>query len=155
MSTPKDLEWSDKFSTDIVSIDRQHQELLFLSQNLLSILSDENATLEDKQAAYHDLVDHAVEHFEYEERLMRNIGYPGLPVHVREHADLRNEIAGMTELVNKGESMEAWKGLASMVQVWVLRHIVHSDTKIREYIQRLDDEDFDFEAPKGERRARR
>lgn len=154
MSTPKELEWSDKFSTDIVSIDRQHQELLFLSQNLLSILSDENAALDDKQAAYHDLIDHAVEHFVYEERVMRNIGYPGLPHHVSEHDDLRKEITGMTELVNKGEGLESWKGLASMVQVWVLRHIVHSDTKIRKFIQRLDDDDIDADVPVGERRAR-
>ena len=140
MSTAKDLEWSDKFSTDIVSLDRQHQELLYLSQSLLSILSDEAATLEDKQTAYHDLVSHAVEHFDYEERVMRNIRYPDVAHHMQEHDDLRREIGEMTEQVNKGEHMEEWKGLASMVQVWVLRHIVHSDTKFREFIQRMDDD---------------
>lgn len=147
MSTVKDLEWSDKFSTDVVSLDRQHQELLYQSQNLLSVLSDETASLSDKQTAYHDLVDHAIEHFDFEERVMRNIRYPGLAEHMREHEDLRREIGAMTEQVNKGEHMEAWKGLASMVQVWVLRHIVHSDTKIREFIQRHDDDDFDDAFP--------
>lgn len=136
----KDLEWSDKFSTDIVSIDRQHQELLFLSQSLLNVLSDESASLANKQTAFADLVDHALAHFEYEERIMRNIGYPGIDRHFREHEDLRREIGAMAEGVMKGEGIEDWKGLVSLVQVWVLRHIVSSDSKFREYIQRDDDE---------------
>lgn len=89
----KELEWSDKFSTDIVSIDRQHQELLYLSQNLLEILSSDGSTLEDKQAAFGDLVEHALAHFDYEERIMFNIGYPGRDAHMKEHADLKTRLA--------------------------------------------------------------
>lgn len=136
----KSLEWSDKFSTDIVSLDRQHQELLFLSQNLLSVLSDMNVSLADKQAAFQDLVEHTVAHFAYEERIMRNISYPALIRHTKEHDDLREEMSSMTESVMRGEGIEDWKGLVSLVQVWVLRHIVASDTQFREYIQREDDE---------------
>ena len=71
--TSTELEWSDKFSTDVASIDRQHQELLYLSQNLLEELSSETTTLEEKQAFFTNLVDHALAHFEYEERIMQNI----------------------------------------------------------------------------------
>lgn len=137
----KDLEWSDKFSTDILSIDHQHQELLFLSQNLLNVLSDADATLADKQSALTDLVDHTIAHFDYEERVMRNIGYPGLERHMREHEDLRREISAIAESVKTGNDAGEWKGLVSMVQVWVLRHIIASDSKIREFIQRQDDDD--------------
>lgn len=136
----KSLEWSDKFSTDIVSIDRQHQELLFLSQNLLSVLNDMNVSLADKQAAFQDLVEHAVAHFTYEERIMRNIGYPALIRHTKEHDDLREEMSSMTETVMRGEGIADWKGLVSLVQVWVLRHIASSDTQFREYIQREEGE---------------
>jgi len=135
----KDLEWSDKFSTDVVSIDRQHQELLFLSQNLLNVLGNAQATLSEKQAAFKDLVDHALAHFDYEENVMRNIGYPGLDSHLHEHEDLRKEIGAMMESVMHGEGAEDWKALVSLVQVWVLRHIVSSDTKIREFIQHAED----------------
>ncbi|MFC1673182.1 bacteriohemerythrin [Pseudomonadota bacterium] len=141
----KELEWSDKFSTDIVSIDRQHQELLYLSQNLLEVLSSDTSTLEDKQAAFGDLVDHAVAHFDYEERMMFNISYPDREAHMKEHAELKNEVANMAETVMRGEGVEDWKGLASLVQVWVLRHIVASDTKFREYIQRDYGMEFDLE----------
>jgi len=136
----KSLEWSDKFSTDIVSIDHQHQELLFLSQNLLSVLSDLSVSLTDKQTAFQNLVEHTVAHFTYEERIMRNIGYPALIRHTKEHNDLREEMSSMTETVMRGEGIEDWKGLVSLVQVWVLRHIVSSDTQFREYIQREDDD---------------
>ena len=141
-----ELEWSDKFSTDIVSIDRQHQELLYLSQNLLEVLEVNESTLEDKQAAFKDLVEHALEHFDYEERIMYNIGYPGRLEHMKEHAELKSEVGKMAENVMQGEGVEDWSGLASMVQVWVLRHIVSSDTKFREYIQREEDEGAVFES---------
>ena len=134
------LEWSDKFSTDIVSIDRQHQELLYLSQNLLNILNDAGVSLAEKQTAFQDLVDHAMAHFSYEERILRNISYPALVRHTREHDDLRQEMLTMTTTVMRGEGMEDWKGLVSLVQVWVLRHIVSSDTQFRDFIQREDDD---------------
>lgn len=138
----KNLEWSDKFSTDIVSIDRQHQELIYLTQNLLDVLSRDDASLAEKQACFKDVVDHALDHFEYEERIMRNIGYPGLSAHQKEHDDLRREIGHIAEDVMDGKAIDDWKGLVSLVQVWVLRHIVSSDSKIREYMRR-DDMEFD------------
>lgn len=132
----KALDWSDKFSTDIVSIDRQHQELLYMTQSLLSILGDADVPVAEKQAAFQSLVDHALAHFAYEEQVMVNIGYPQIKQHIQEHEELRQEIATMRESVMRGEEVEDWKGLVSLVQVWVLRHIVHSDTLFREHIQR-------------------
>lgn len=134
------LEWSDNFSTDIVSIDKQHQELLYLSQQLLNILSDEKASLKEKQAVYQNLLDHAIEHFDYEERVMQNIGYPGLDKHMAQHDELRAEISKITDEVMSGKAIEDWKGLISLVQVWLLRHIISSDTKIRAFVQHDDGE---------------
>lgn len=134
------LEWSDKFSVDIISIDEQHKELIALSQELLNVLSMENIPLSEKQTAFKALVDHALDHFAYEERIMRNIGYPRLAMHIQEHNELRAEIDTIATDVLEGKGVEDWKGLVSMVQVWVLRHIMHSDLGIRDYIQREDDE---------------
>jgi len=139
----KEFEWSDKFSTDIASIDDQHRELLSMSQNLLEVLSSDTATLVEKQAVFKELVDHALEHFEYEERVMRNICYPGLSHHKREHDELRAEIAHITKDVMHGEGIDDWKGLVSLVQVWLLRHIVASDTPIRTHMQREDNPETD------------
>ena len=138
--TQTPLEWSDNFSADILSVDKQHQELLYLTQKLLDVLSDDTACLEDKQTAFKDLVDHATAHFDYEERIMKNIGYPGLDEHRAEHQDLRDEISKITEAVMRGEGLEDWKGLVSLVQVWLLRHIVSSDTKIRKFVQSAGEE---------------
>jgi len=134
--TSTELEWSDKFSTDVSSVDRQHQELLYLSQKLLDVLSAGTATLEEKQAVFKNLVDHALEHFDYEERVMQNICYPNLSQHKREHDELRNEIAEISKDVMSGKGVDDWKGLVSLVQVWLLRHIVSSDIPIREHIHR-------------------
>lgn len=134
------LAWSDKFSTDIASLDRQHQQLLFLSQNLLYVLSSDENSLTEKQDAFQDLADHILAHFEYEERIMRNIGYPYSEAHIVEHDEIRAEIAKMVVSVTRGEEIDDWKGLVSMVQVWVLRHIVASDIQISDYIQRTCDD---------------
>ena len=137
--TLEKLEWSDKFSVDIVSIDEQHKELIALSQELLNVLSIADVPLSEKQTAFKALVDHALDHFAYEERVMRNVGYPGLDSHIQEHNELRREIDTIANDVLEGKGVEDWKGLVSMVQVWVLRHIMHSDIGIRDFIQREDD----------------
>ncbi|MBL4614063.1 MAG: bacteriohemerythrin [Magnetovibrio sp.] len=134
------LEWSDQFSTDIVSIDRQHQNLLQLLQNLQVVLPSDDKTLSDKQGIYMNLVDHALMHFEYEERIMRNIGYPGIDEHIQEHDELRTEIGNITKKVMDGKELEELIGLVCMVQVWLLRHISASDTKIRDHLHRDDNE---------------
>jgi len=133
---PTGLEWSDKFSTDILSVDNQHQELLSLLQKVLEVVASDDASLEEKQAVFKTLVDHALAHFDYEERIMKNIHYPHLTQHILEHDDLRSEITELFNDVMSGEGVEDWKGLVSLVQVWLLRHILSSDTPIRDYIQR-------------------
>ncbi|MEG3617926.1 hemerythrin family protein [Magnetovibrio sp. PR-2] len=137
--TIQTLEWSDKFSVDIVSIDEQHKELIDLSQELLNVLSTDDVPLSEKQTAFKALVDHALDHFAYEERVMHNIGYPDLDAHILEHNDLRKEIDAIASDVLDGKGIEDWKGLVSMVQVWVLRHIMHTDMGIRDFIRREDD----------------
>lgn len=134
----EELEWSDKFSTDILSLDHQHEELIHITQTLLDVLSDETTPLLDKRAVFKELVDHALDHFKYEERIMRNIHYPDYENHLREHDELRAEIDKIASGVLHGEGVADWKGLVSLVQVWILRHIIASDTKIREYLRQDD-----------------
>lgn len=134
-----DLNWSDKLSTGITVLDQQHQQLLFMTQNLLNVLEQDDRSMEDKQAALLDVVKYALAHFADEERVMRNIGYPEIESHMREHDDLRQEIAEIQDAVFRGQDENDWKGLIALVQVWVLRHIVSTDTKIREFILREND----------------
>lgn len=134
--SPIGLKWSDKFSTDIVSIDRQHQELFSIMQDVLEVLASDTIPLSKKQAVFKTLVDHALDHFDYEERIMKNIHYPQLKQHRREHDDLRSEITQISKNVMSGEGIEDWQGLVSLVQVWLLRHILSSDTPIRDFIHR-------------------
>ena len=135
------FQWSDKFSTDIASVDHQHQELLALLQDVLEVLASDTAPLAKKQAVFKKLVDHALDHFDYEERIMQNIHYPKLTQHIREHDELRTEIAQISKDVMSGEGVEDWEGLVSLVQVWLLRHILSTDTPIRDFIHHDDTPD--------------
>jgi len=137
-----ELEWSDRFTTDIVSIDQQHEQLIYLSQSLLNLLYDGKSPLVEKQTAFKSLVDHTVAHFEYEERIMKNIGYPNSEEHIKEHHDILAEVNKMSISVICGENEDNWKGLVSLIQVWVLRHIVASDMPISKFIQRTSDKDW-------------
>lgn len=129
------LEWSDKLTVDITSIDNQHKELIKISQELVTMLPMETVPLSEKKRAFQVLVDHAFDHFNYEEKVMRNIGYPEIGQHMQEHDDLRREIQEIAKSVTNGEGIDHLAGLVSMVQVWLLRHIMTTDIRIRDFVQ--------------------
>jgi len=139
----KEIEWSNALSTDVAPLDQQHQELLLLAQVFMRTLSSKDATLPEKQAAFTTLVNHLGAHFDFEERILRNICFPFYEQHLKEHIGIREDIDGMLNTVMNGENEDEWEGLVSMVQVCVLRHISTSDVKIRKYIERTSDEGWE------------
>ncbi|MCW8915918.1 MAG: hemerythrin family protein [Magnetovibrio sp.] len=133
------LTWSDKLTVDITSIDDQHKELISIFQELVNMLPMEAIPLSEKKKAFQALVDHAIDHFAYEEKIMRNIGYPEIDQHIAEHNDLRKEIDTISKQVANGDGIDDLAGIVSLVQVWLLRHIMASDIRIRDFVQRDPD----------------
>jgi hemerythrin len=113
------LSWSEAFATGVAEIDAQHRELLEQVDRLLGAIDGDPSAL---GRVLDFLGDYAVSHFEMEERLMEQHGYPDAEEHREAHAsfvrafgrlrydfDLDGPTEGFSELVT-GWLVEWLKG---------------------------------------------
>ncbi|VAW73790.1 hypothetical protein MNBD_GAMMA15-4 [hydrothermal vent metagenome] len=73
-------------------------------------------------------------HFEYEEAVMREVGYPEFSAHQREHIML---LAELKLAINRGGGADEIIMNSEMVRelkVWFMAHIKHSDCRFSAYI---------------------
>ncbi|MHC1791232.1 diguanylate cyclase [Solidesulfovibrio sp.] len=106
--------WDAAFACGNETIDRQHQSLI-AQANALLLLTTQNPSC----AALNDAIDtaflHVAEHFRDEERILREIGFPGLAEHAAEH----------DRLLQKGLALaNACTGTA-LISGDIIRYIVH------------------------------
>ncbi|MDH5639015.1 MAG: bacteriohemerythrin, partial [Nitrospinota bacterium] len=96
-------EWNDSFSVGIAKVDNQHKTLF----RLINTLSDgihEQRSREVLGEALEDTIDYALEHFETEEELMREHGFPDMQTHLDEHNSMTAKLAGFKERYERGEA---------------------------------------------------
>lgn len=131
--------WKAKYATGITSLDDEHKELIARVNTLISALESPDTGAGFRSRAldgYAKVRDHVITHFCDEEQVMHNIGFPGIEEHIAQHKDMLDELDQLGKLISEGLSPENWAPQANMLNVWVLRHIMSYDVKIRGYIHR-------------------
>ena len=84
--------WSDKYSVDVPSIDKQHKKLFDMLNELHDAMSTGNGS-QLAPAILKRLVAYTQEHFVAEEAMMKQARYPDLASHKAEHDKLSSEVA--------------------------------------------------------------
>ncbi|WP_296494527.1 diguanylate cyclase [Rhodoferax sp.] len=79
------LRWKAAFNSGHAVIDRQHENLFLLANNLLDKAALRHQQPQAFETAYEALVDHIVTHFEHEEAILRDLGYVDLAQHAQQH----------------------------------------------------------------------
>ena len=79
--------WNSRFETGISIIDTQHKAL-FDAVNKLADSFKEGTSKSAVKDSMDFLVKYTVEHFQTEEKVMKDMGYPKLTSHMAEHAQL-------------------------------------------------------------------
>ncbi len=123
------LEWNQKLSVGVESIDLQHRYLL----DLINRLSIE---LEGHDSAYQarlidELGSYARQHFTAEENFMYKLGYPGLEDHCKIHQDLLEKLHGQIGLYLM-DMLDA-EEIVKYVSAWAVRHVLTDDKKFGEF----------------------
>src|SRR5512134_3985517 len=85
------IRWTPALAVGDADIDDQHRELFRRAARLIDALRSGDRGEVLPTLAY--LEAYAVHHFAGEERLMRELGYPGLAEHVAAHGRFREEFA--------------------------------------------------------------
>jgi len=124
--------WDATYKVGIAEIDRQHQRLFTLFNQLYDAIQEGR---EDEVVAMvlTNVVDYTAYHFETEEKLMRRYGYGEEASHRAEHAKLAQQAKALVvkhRQGNKHVSMATLKFLSD----WLNRHILGDDKKLAPFL---------------------
>jgi hemerythrin len=128
--------WKDDYSVQFKLIDKQHQGLIDMTNDLLKgCKAGGNA----KDAAFMETVRKAVEyaqvHFYTEEKYMKQAAFPELEQHRKEHAAFTSTIQETVAAFEQGRADPL--DLAIFLKEWLLSHIAVSDKKYAPYLASL------------------
>ena len=113
------IEWRDSYKTGIRSIDYDHENLIWVINDLLGKLSNDVPTDDIVQALgeIHALIE---AHFALEEKVMRDIRYADYPAHKDDHDRLLDDMREIMESVGGGGEFK--QALGEAVNAWFTVH---------------------------------
>jgi hemerythrin len=119
--------WSAKYSIGNAQIDAEHQRLIELANDVAALADSGEKIARIKQDIV-ALYDYAKNHFKHEEDYMLELAYPQYEEHKKLHEGI---IAEMNSIMKHSGNLDAlvYK-LKRLMNVWVLEHILHEDSRI-------------------------
>jgi hemerythrin len=121
------IRWDDSFSVDVVEIDKQHQKLVGMINDLHDGMR-QGKSKEIMGKIIGGLVGYAGTHFRTEEKYFDQFGYPDSGSHKKEHSNFTQKVAdfkGGFDAGKFGLSMEVMNFLSN----WLQNHIKGLDKK--------------------------
>ena len=119
------FEWTQEYSVNVRELDEQHKKLVDMINNLDESMKSENQG-DAIKIVLDELLDYTAYHFETEEKLLMQYGYPRLESHTKEHDTLSWRVLDMRTRHESGEGVEA-KEIIDFLTTWLKNHILFSD----------------------------
>ena len=120
-------EWDKCFVLGIPIIDRQHDNLLRICNNLhWTCLKGQETINGSFVRTAHEALDHLKHHFSTEEKMMKILSFSEFSAHKKEHDNFIIEILNCFEQIESGEQF-APNLFARLVKDWLLSHFTSYD----------------------------
>ncbi len=122
--------WQDFYQMSDALIDKQHQEVFILANQLVSSVNKEELT-KNMQLLYQ----HVKEHFDEEEELMAQSGFQNNKGHVAEH----NAMLKKLNMIDHTITYDDWKkdDVHEFMEKWG-KHIINSDMALNAFLKKQD-----------------
>ena len=135
-SGSKDIvSWGPKYATGVISIDRQHKDLVDLTNKLYHACLNRNEDVDTTfRDAMHRLVEYVRIHFTDEQELLKQIKFPDYINHKKEHEDLVKDILETSQSYGAGDKL-APNHCVRTLKDWIFSHIAISDKSITRYVK--------------------
>lgn len=133
----KPLVWNDSYATGVPEIDEQHMILVHtLNESAEKLMFDPNHKLLEQITQ--DLLSYALYHFDTEEALMQEYGYPDGPgsdmvLHLDQHRSFSAQVVAVREGLKAGTAISS-TDLLNFLNTWLLNHILNTDKKLGAFI---------------------
>lgn len=128
------LSWNDQYLIGQATIDEEHK-MLFRLINDFHTHWTEQRDRKDIARVLSQLIHYGELHFQDEERIMAQEGYPELESHRLVHEKLIDEIFKLNEeLADQSRLLE--RDMTKFLKQWLVDHIVHNDYEFRNFLVR-------------------
>lgn len=122
------MDWSDKLSVGVDSVDAQHKRLVAMVNELFDAMKGGHG--KDALGKTLDgLIQYTVYHFSYEEKLFAQTGYADAARHKAEHEALTSQVLAIQEKMKSGASFTLSMEVMEFLKNWLVNHILGSDKK--------------------------
>ena len=129
------FEWSDKYLVHIDAIDADHRNLFALANRIHTHVENGAGDAAIQQALAH-LTSYVQQHFEREERMMEQAGYPGLAEHRKTHRLLERMVTSMQRVQLSDPSAIDPGKLLEFLRDWLQTHIIKSDMQYEPWVNK-------------------
>jgi len=128
------MNWRPEWSSGNSDIDKQHRSLIEIANKLI-IMSFEAKGFEETARQVELLLSHIEQHFEFEEKVLTDSGYPGYLGHAELHKNLVSKALRLNDSFLSGE-VKTSAFFSFVVDDVVLGHLMEADTKFFPYTNR-------------------
>lgn len=119
------LTWDDSYSLNVAELDRQHQRLFALFNELYEAMQQGRAPAAIRQVL-DAVVDYTHYHFAFEEQFLHENGYAAGDTHCTQHRELALQARELARRAREGDVTPA---TLKFLSGWLLSHILVSDRK--------------------------
>lgn len=129
------FQWNADFETGIDLVDRQHKELVNLTNSYSKKLTEDELDKPGIQDVFDELASYADTHFKDEEDLMGSVHLDRrhIDLHTRKHAEFQTEVTSMRSSLNT-DNLEDLKQLLDFLIHWLAIHILGIDQNMARQI---------------------
>lgn len=129
------IEWNEDNSVGVLSIDEQHKELVAITNRLFQAIMDDKG-FSILMKILNELEEYADVHFSYEEKLLKEHGYPEAEYqeHVVEHVELTQQVKDFIDMVEEaGETLDM--EVFEFLRTWTDTHLSRTDKKYTTFLR--------------------
>ncbi|EME70726.1 hemerythrin-like metal-binding protein [Paramagnetospirillum caucaseum] len=117
------MEWNPIYEVGHPELDAEHRSLF----EVLATLSQGSCETESVDAQIQVLEHYVVAHFDREEYLMAEAGYPFLAEHREQHEDFRATVSRLRTLWGRGDLATICQEIIKELSAWLSYHIIDAD----------------------------
>lgn len=126
--------FDDSLITGNEIIDGHHQEIIDKINQLLTCCETGKGKEEAKKMLDY-LADYTVFHFRAEEKLLEEVGYPGITEHKKKHEEFKKTVAQLYEMLKEEGPTDAFTAAVNeQVTEWLYGHIKGFDCSAATYM---------------------
>jgi len=121
------IQWNDSLSVNVKEIDRQHQRLVGMINELNDAMRQGKGN-EVLKKTVRELIQYAATHFRTEEKYFDQFQYPDAAGHKKEHADFTRKVSDFKDGFEKG-TLGLSIQVMGFLSDWLQNHIKGVDKK--------------------------